>query len=171
MSLLLCRTIAVYERNEGALTLGPVVPYRAEARLSPLPSPPAGLHSHCSGLTEPEHARASWSMECDPYFQKLNLQSKRQSQIFPPLFIWTLFAAVCLNLRWILHRQSQRCRCSVLVLVHVCPHRTEAQLFQLCRQSLPCLNMEPSANTSQTTWTLGVKRAQAWYRLPNVSAP
>ncbi len=36
---------------------------------------------------------------------------------------------------------------------------------------MPCLSTEWSAYTSQTNWTLGVKRAQAWYRLPSVSAP
>ncbi len=66
---------------------------------------------------------STWSMECDPHCQIMNhlffhlaivtllvgySRSKRQLQIFSLLFIWTLFAAICLNLRWILPKQSQR---------------------------------------------------------------
>ncbi len=43
--------------------LGPVVPCRAKARLSPPPLSPAALHSHCSSLTGPEQAWAAWSMD------------------------------------------------------------------------------------------------------------
>ncbi len=43
----------------------------------------------------------------------------RQSQIFPLLFMWTLYAVVCLNLRWILHNQSQRCQRSCLCICTV----------------------------------------------------
>ncbi len=98
------------------------------------------------------------------------LRSNRQSQIFPLLCIWTL-SAVCLNLRLILHKQSQQCRCSMLVLVH--PYCTEVHLFQPCqgRQSVPCLSTDRSAHTSQTNWTLAVKHSQARYGLPSVNAP
>lgn len=37
-----------------ALTFGPLAPYHADARLSLLPSPPAGLHSHRSGHLGPQ---------------------------------------------------------------------------------------------------------------------
>ncbi len=33
-----------------------------------VPPPLSSLHSHRSSLTAPEHAWASWSMECDPIF-------------------------------------------------------------------------------------------------------
>lgn len=33
------------------------------------------------------------------------------------------------------------------------------------------LSLVGSAQTSETKWTLGVKRAQAQYKLPSVSAP
>ncbi len=46
-----------------------------------------------------------------------------QAWIFPLLFIHTLYAAVCLNSRWILHIQSWRCRYFVPVLVHVHPYQ------------------------------------------------
>ncbi len=69
------------------------------------------------------------------------------------------FAVVCPNLR--LHKQSQRCRRSMLVLVHVHSYHPEADLFQAWQghQRVPCLSMERSAHTSQTNWTLKVKPA------------
>ncbi len=39
------------------------------------------------------------------------------------------------------------------------------------RQSVLCLGTMRSAHTSQTSWTLGIKRAQARYGLPGVSVP
>ncbi len=62
---------------------------------------------------------------------------------------------------------------SVPVLVHVHPYQAEAHLFRQCQgqRSVPCLSTEWSAHTSHTNWPLGVKRAQAWYGLPSVSAP
>ncbi len=53
--------------SKGALTLGPVVPYRVEAWMSPLPSTPmAALTLFQSNCTW-----ASWSTERDPYFYNL----------------------------------------------------------------------------------------------------
>ncbi len=113
-----------------------------------------------------------WTVTKGKFFLALWYQlSKTQSQIFPLLFIWTLYAVVCLILRWILNKHSQRYQRSVPVHVH--PYHAEVHLLQLCqgRQSLPCLSTEQSAHISQTNWTLGVKRAQAHYGLPSVSAP
>ncbi len=88
-------------------------------------------------------------------------RSKRRSVwIFPLLFIWTLCAALCLNLRRILHKQSQWCRCSMPVLVHVHPYKgSKVHLFQQCqgRRCVPCLGTVQSPYTSQTTRTLRVK--------------
>ncbi len=88
-------------------------------------------------------------------------------------FYVDLYAVVCLKLGWILHKQSQWCQSVMPVLVHVHPYRSEVHLFQQCqgRQNMPCLSTKQSAHISQTNWTLGVKRAQALYGLPSVSAP
>ncbi len=82
-----------------------------------------------------------------------------------------LYAVVCLKFRWILNKQSQRCRCSLPVLVHVYPFRAEVCLFLPCKgwKSVLCLSTERSAHIIQTNWTLGVKRAQAQYRSATVS--
>ncbi len=81
-----------------------------------------------------------------------------------------LYAVVCLNLRWILHKQSQRCWCSVPVLVHVHVHLYHAKihLFQSCQgqQNVPCLDTVQSAYPSHTNWTLGIKRVFARYGMP-----
>ncbi len=53
------------------------------------------------------------------------------------------------------------------------PYCAEVLLFQPSwgRQSVPCLRMERSAHACHTNWTLGVKRAEARYGLPDVSVP
>ncbi len=96
---------------KGALTCGPVVPYGAEARMSPLASPPLTTLT----LLQPNHTWALLNYLIYrarpiflPSFLKIVLwflSSTRQSQIFPLLFMWTFYAAACLNLRWILKKQ------------------------------------------------------------------
>ncbi len=170
---------------KGAITLSSVVPYRAKARLFPLSSPLTGLHSQCSRLTAPEHAWVAWFMVWDlkfllSFFSSFNNIFKLLSGISDlkdclgffhgPLSV--LFVVVCLNLRWIPLKQSQRCQHSVPMLVHVHAYHAEVHLFQLCQgwQSVPCLSTEQSAHTSQTNWTLGVTCAQARCGLPSVRA-
>ncbi len=82
-------------------------------------------------------------------------RSKRQLWILPLLFIQTLHAFVCLNLRSVL-TTFILCACA-----HACA-------------SIPCwslpLPIMPGQLVKQTNWTLGVKHAWAWYILPDVSA-
>ncbi len=127
------------------------------------------LHSRCSSLTMPEFPWVTWSMECDLYFYLhflcLGIKFLNCSLVSAILKTVTdffhCFICCCLNLKWILHKQSQWCRRSMPVLVHMHPYRAKAHLLQPCqgRQSVPCLGTERSAHTSQTNWTLGVKYA------------
>ncbi len=91
-----------------ALTLGPVVLYRAEARTSPLPSPSLA-HAHIapvllrlSTLELPDLWSATRIFthifsSCNNIVQLFcGIHHLRQSRIFPLLLIRTLFAVVCL---------------------------------------------------------------------------
>ncbi len=145
----------------------------------------AGLHSHCSSLTALEHTWVTWSTEHDPYFYLHFfhlLITFLNCSLIPAIYMtvadfstafYVDIICCCLPEFKVNPPQSQWCWCTVLVLVYVHPYCTKVHLFQPCqgRQSVPCLSTERSAHTSQTNWTSGVKRAQARYGLPSVSAP
>ncbi len=127
---------------------------------------------------------------CDGFFSLLNLNEtnerlfsgRRQwricvfTTVLPPDFSTALyphFVFCCLSESKVNPPQSQQYRRFVPVLVYVHPYCAKAHLFQPCEglQNMPYLSTEWIAHTTQTNWTVRVKRAQAWYGLPSVSAP
>ncbi len=133
---------------KGSLTLGPVSPYRAEAWLSPLPSPPQPaltlLQSNCTC------ASSNFLSIIFSYWTFFHLFSGILKDSLR--FFHCCLSGLCILLSaWIWGEFSTNsCRRSVPALLHVHLYHTNAHLFQLC------LGTVQSTHTSQTNWTLEV---------------